>query len=160
MTLAFLLFDLVRLSLSRLNLLIFRNLMIFREKEARRFSSMTLFLIASSIALLLFEKSIAFLAVLFLIFSDMFAKFFGLKFGRRGFFHKTAEGSLAYLICCLIIGSLVRGYLELNPAEVTLAAAVATLAEAAPTGMDDNLSVVLITSIVLKAFRFSSSLLD
>ncbi|RKY04993.1 hypothetical protein DRP77_02300 [Candidatus Poribacteria bacterium] len=160
-TLAFLLFDLVRLSHSRLNLLLFRNLMmVFKEKEARRFSSMTLFLIASSITLLLFERSIAFLVMLFLIFGDMFAKFFGLRFGRRRFFHKTVEGSLAHLICCLIVGSLVKGRLRLSPAEVVLGSAVATLAEAAPTGIDDNLSVGLITSIVLKAFRFGASLLD
>jgi glycerol-3-phosphate acyltransferase PlsY len=158
-TLVFLVFDLVRLAHARVNLFVFRNLVsFFKAKEERRFSSMTLFLISASITLLLFERPISFLVVTYLIFGDMFAKFFGLRYGRRGFFQKTLEGSAAYFASCVVAGTLLMEHISVTPAEVLLGSAVSSLAEAVPMGMDDNLSVALIGSIALWAFRAGSAI--
>ena len=52
---------------------------IFRKGEAKKFSSMTIFLVASFITILLFEKNIAIAALTFLIFGDIFSKNFWRK---------------------------------------------------------------------------------
>jgi len=158
-TLAFLTLDLARLAHDRVNIFVFKNLVsLFRTEERRRFSSMTLFLLGASITLLIFDKPIAFTIITYLIFGDMFAKFFGLKYGRRRFFHKTAEGSAAYFAGCVVAGAILMRYIPITPSDILLSSAVASLAEAVPTGIDDNLSVALIGSAVLWTFKKGSAI--
>lgn len=158
-TLAFLTLDLARLAHDRVNIFVFKSLVsLFRAEERRRFSSMTLFLLGASITLLIFDKPIAFTIITYLIFGDMFAKFFGLKYGRRRFFHKTAEGSAAYFAGCVVAGAILMRYIPITPADILLSSAVASLAEAVPTGIDDNLSVALIGSAALWTFRRGSAI--
>lgn len=156
-TICFLVFDFVRLVHSRVNLFIFKNFIsLFKQKEETRLSSMTLFLIAYTVTILLFDKAIAYTVITFLIFGDMFAKFFGLQYGRRRLFNKTIEGTLAHFACCVVAGLIVSEHFPISsnisasPAVLALiGAGVSTLTEVTPMGMDDNLSIALVTSVVL-----------
>jgi len=153
-TIFFLAVDLVRLAHAGINVFVFKNLAVFfKEKEQKSFSSMTLFLIASTLSILLFEASVAVAAIVFLTFGDLFAKFFGLQYGRRRIFGKTLEGTLAYFSFCLVAGSILSDYVVLSPGIILVGAASAAMTELAPTGMDDNLSVALISGAVMSAWR-------
>jgi glycerol-3-phosphate acyltransferase PlsY len=149
----FLFFDLVRLVSSKINLFFFQKIRrVYRDKERKKFSSITIFLFALFLTILIFEKSVASLAASFLTFGDFFSKLFGLLYGKHRVFEKTWEGSLAHLNACLLSGYLLLHYLPL-PCPVFLAGALtASLAELLPLGVDDNFSVALLSAAAMSVF--------
>lgn len=154
LTLIFLLLDFTRLLSKKINTFFFKKIKdLYKPKEYKKFSSMTNFLVAIFITFLLFEKSIAILATLFLIFGDFFSKFFGIYFGRTQIFQKSLEGSLAHFNACLLVGYLFLHFVSV-PITVYLAGAfVATCTELLPMGIDDNLSVAILSASAMSAFQ-------
>jgi len=152
--LLFLLLDLLRLFSKNINIFFFEKIkLLYKSKEYKKFSSITLFLMASFLTVLLFEKSIAILAVTFLIFGDMFSKFFGLHFGRTKIFDKTVQGCLAHLCGCLIFGYIFLHYVSIPIPLFLTGAVVASLVECLPLGVDDNFSVSLISASTMYVFQ-------
>jgi len=149
--LIFSLTDIVRLSHSKINLFFFtKKTGIYKEKEQRKFSSMTLFLLASFLIMLIFSMPIAVTAMVFLIFGDMFSKFFGIQYGRIKLFGKSLEGSIAYFIACFVAGFFLLAFLPSLSLEIIICGAVAaTLAEMLPLGVDDNLSAGIISAAAM-----------
>jgi dolichol kinase len=126
---------------------------IYRKKEKGKISSLLLFLVASFLTILFFAKDIAILVLLFLIFGDLAAFFIGTAFGKIRIFNgKSLEGSFAFLVCCLFVGLVSLNFLDLDLFIVILGAVVATIVESIPIG-EDNLTVALITALVLSTFR-------
>lgn len=147
--LAFLLLDIVRLLSRKTNLFLFKTPLIFKQKEIRNFSSMSLFLVASFLAILLFPKDIAVLALIFLIFGDIFAKVIGMMFGKVRIFKKTLEGSIAYFLAAIIFGMIFQPYLGAGYLMLIVGALAAAIVELIPWGIDDNISVALIAGAVM-----------
>ncbi len=146
----FVLIDLIRLIYRKFNTLLFKTKEIFKNKEYRKFSSITLFLAACFLAFLLFERRIASLAVTFIIFGDFFSKYFGLRFGKVKIFDKTLEGSLAFFNACLLAGFILLHYIDFSLIIFLCGALVATIVEALPLGVDDNFSVAIISGSVMQ----------
>jgi glycerol-3-phosphate acyltransferase PlsY len=145
--LVFLTLDVLRLGHGRINRFLFKKFpLLLKPKEERRISSITQFLLSIFLVFLLFRYEIALLALLFLIFGDMAAKFFGLQFGKHAVYGKTLEGSLAFLLFCLIVGSIYFPYAALPWPAVIFGALAATLAEGMPWGLDDNLTVTVLSA--------------
>ncbi len=152
--LLFLTLDLARLLSRRVNVFFFDKLRsIYKEKEYKKFSSITIFLFACFITVLIFEKEIALLAVSYLIFGDFFSKFFGIQFGRRKLFEKTLEGSLAHFNGCLISGYLFCSLISFPLPIHLLGALVASLSEALPLNVNDNFSVPLLSASSMYVFH-------
>ena len=148
--LVFISLDLIRLSSQGINVFLFGNVCkFFKEAEKQKFSSMSLFLVASFITILIFPRAIAFLSLLYLIFGDMFGKFFGIQFGRRRFLDKTLKGSLAHLAGCLTAGYVLSLFMPVPVFFVAVGSLATTIAEAAPLGVDDNLIVPLLAASVM-----------
>lgn len=137
--------DLVRLFSKKVNIRLTKKITaIYKKGEEKRFSSMTLFLLAAFLTFLIFEKNIAIIAVTFLIFGDAFAKFFGLQYGKiKHFGKKTFEGSLAFFAVCLVAGLIFSQYLDISFGIIIIGALVATIAEALPWDVNDNLAISL-----------------
>lgn len=143
----FLLLDLVRLLSKKVNFFFFHKIkQVYREKEYKTFSSITIFLFAYFLTVLLFEKGIAVLATSYLTFGDFFSKFFGIQFGRKKIFEKTLEGSLAHLSACLTAGYLLLRYVSIPVPTYLLGALIASLSEVLPLSVDDNFSVSLLSA--------------
>jgi glycerol-3-phosphate acyltransferase PlsY len=143
----FLILDLIRLFSKKINVFIFDKIKkLYKSKEYKKFSSITLFLVASFLTVLLFEKAVAILAVCFLIFGDFFSKFFGIYFGRKKLFEKTLEGSLAHLNACVLSGYIVAQFVNIPTPVYLVGALVASITELLPMGVDDNFSVALISA--------------
>jgi glycerol-3-phosphate acyltransferase PlsY len=152
--LLFLILDLTRLSSRRVNAFFFESIKdVFKAKEHKKFSSITIFLMAVFLTVLLVQKKLAALAVLFLIFGDFFSKIFGLTFGRTRIFHKTLEGSLAHLAACLASAYMFTHFVPVAWPVWLTGAATATAAEVLPLGVDDNFSVALLSAAVMSAFQ-------
>lgn len=141
--------DLFRLLFKKLNILLLNKLFI-KPKEKKIFSSMSFFLVACFIIFLVFEKEIAILAVTFLIFGDLFAKFGHPLYGRIKFFNKTLEGAMAYFAGSLLVGYTLIYFLDFPTVILLVGAITASVTESLPLGVDDNFSVGLISGAVMQ----------
>jgi len=111
------------------------------------FTGATYILLTSCAAIALFEKPIAIAALSFIIVGDSFAAVIGRRFGRIKFANKSLEGSLGCLLGTIIVALLTPGI----PLSIgLLGAVVATLVEAWPMGVDDNVSVPLLSGLAMK----------
>lgn len=147
-TLVFILFDISRLTFKKFNLTLLKSVVI-KQREIKVFSSMSFFLLACFIILLIFEKEIAIITIFFLTFGDLAAKCFGILYGRRNIFEKTLEGLMAYFVACLLFGFLWSYFLEISLLMIITGAFAAAIAEVLPIGIDDNFTVGLISASLM-----------
>jgi glycerol-3-phosphate acyltransferase PlsY len=152
--LLFILVDVIRFVLNQANVLFTVRIKNFlKQAESRRFSSMTMFLVAAFIVILVFKQDIAVAALTFLIFGDIFSKIYGLGFGRHRLFDKTVEGSLAYLGGALICAYILYTSLQISLLMLVIGAIAATIAEFMPLGIDDNFTVGIVSGAVMTVVR-------
>lgn len=147
--LAPLLLDILRLLSRKTNLFLYRTPLIFKQKEAHTFSSITLFLVAIFLSILLFPKGIAILAVTFLIFGDLCGKIIGMMYGKIHIYKKTLEGSTAYFLAAVIVGLAFQPFIGITLMMLLVGALAATLTELIPWGIDDNISVAIISGAAM-----------
>lgn len=155
--LSFIALDIFRFLHKRTNILLTEKVKaIFRKGEEKRFSTMTLFLISTFLTVLFFtpiENGIAITALSFLVFGDMFAKIFGLAYGRHKIFDKTLEGTLAYIGVVIGLGYILNTSLDIHLLVLISGGIAAPLIELLPIGVNDNFSVPLISGAVMTAVQ-------
>ena len=139
--------DLLRLSdrsLRQFFLRLFRSLI--RPHEEEHLLGSTYFMIAALLSVLLFDRLIAVAAMTFLVIGDTVAAVVGKKYGRSLYWGKSLHGSLACFISCLVIGAVL---LE-NTWVIFVGAATATIVEALPVPMDDNMRVPILSGLIMQ----------
>lgn len=157
-TFVFLAFELLRFRAPGINRWFFSIFkLLLREREVSRLTGTSYMLIASLIAFLAFQRDIAVLALSFLALGDAVATIAGKRIGKRRFRGKTLEGDLACFISCIAVG-LVFHYAGLNiPLLTVLVGAVgATIVEAMPLPINDNLTMPLFAGVVMTVMQFYS----
>ena len=148
--LSFIVFDIYRFMSKQANELIATKVKaLLRKTEFKKFSSMTIFLVAMFITILLFQKNVAIIASSFLIFGDSFGKLFGLAFGRHKLLDKTLEGTLAYIGSVLIMGYILYTSLNIPLIVLILGGISAPLVEMFSMNLNDNFTVPLITGSIM-----------
>lgn len=155
-TAAFIFIDYIRLhigSFKRLFLMLFGQLL--RRKELYTLTGGSYLLIASLVSMLVFSKDVFIPAMLFLVIGDTVAALFGLRFGRTKFFRKTLAGTLSCLCVCLIIAYLVSKLPKDNLilSIGIIGAIVATIVEALPVEVNDNVIIPISTGIVMQILK-------
>jgi len=122
-----------------------------RDYEKVELSAATYFIISSFFTVLLFEKYIAIAAISYNSIGDLFSAVIGKKYGKRKYMggKKSLEGSLACFISCLIIGLLI-----FNPMVAIAGAIAATFAEGYLIKVNDNLSIPILSGVVLTLVSF------
>jgi glycerol-3-phosphate acyltransferase PlsY len=152
--LCFITLDLFRFLNKRTNVLLTEKVKaIFRKGEEKRFSTMTLFLMSTFLTVLFFELEIAITALSFLVFGDMFAKIFGLAYGRHKIFEKTLEGTLAYIGVVIGLGYILNTSLDIHLIILISGGVAAPLIELLPIGINDNFTVPIISGAVMTAIK-------
>lgn len=153
-TFVFLAFELIRLRVPGINrwfLSVFKPLL--REKEASRLTGTVYSLAAALIAFLVFPRDIAVLALSFLAVGDAMATIVGKRIGEtRLLGKKTLEGDLACFVSCIAVGFI--GYfagLDISWLAILVGSLAATIAEAIPLPLNDNLTVPLFAGLVMVA---------
>lgn len=118
-----------------------------RSQERRGgLTGATYYLIGSFLCVLLFDKTLAIVCLCFLTLGDLFAALVGKQWGRiKLFARKSLEGSLACFIVCTAI-ALLMGF---HPIVAIAGALVATLIELLPTGVNDNVTIPLISGLAM-----------
>lgn len=123
---------------------------IMREHEkSGDFTGATYILIAFCCTIALYDKPIAVAALSFTIVGDTLAALVGRRFGRLRFGRKSLEGSLACLVGCGLVAWAVPGL----PIYVGIVGAgVATIAESISLGIDDNVSMPVLSGLFMTLF--------
>ncbi|HEX9976025.1 MAG TPA: SEC59/DGK1/VTE5 family protein [Dehalococcoidales bacterium] len=151
-TLAFWLIEVLRLkypAVNRLFLLVFKA--VVREEETSRLTGASYMLLASLLAVWVFPRDIAVLALSFLAVGDPLATIIGQRWGRRRIFGKTLEGDLACLIACIAVGLVFRQVgVDLAWPTILLGALSATVAQAVSLPINDNLTIPLFAGLVMR----------
>ena len=154
-TAIFLSFELIRIKSPAINRWFFSFFkLLVREGESSRLTGTSYMLIAALIAFLVFPRDIAALGLAFLAVGDSMATIVGKKIGRRKFLGKTLEGNLACFTCCVVVG-LVFYYAGLGVPLLTilLGALCATVVEAMPLPVNDNLTIPLLSGAVMTVMQ-------
>lgn len=139
--------DLLRLSDARLKrffLRFFRSLIRVHEEE--HLLGSTYFMIAALFSLLLFDSTVAVAALAFLVLGDTAAAVVGKRYGKPRYWGKSLEGSLACTVSCVLVGMV----LFREPLVIVVGAAAATIAEAVPLPMDDNMRIPIFSGIAMQ----------
>lgn len=121
---------------------------IIRKHEwAGDFTGASYILASFCLTIALYSKPIAIAAIAFIIVGDTFAALIGRRYGKRRFFNgKSIEGSLACLVGTVIVAVLAPG-IALPVA--LFGALVAAIVEALPFGIDDNVTVPILSGLVM-----------
>lgn len=115
----------------------------YREREADSLGGHIYFSLGAIAVISLFNKEIAYAAVLMTTFGDMTAAMIGKFYGKRRIFKeifkndKSLEGSVSEFIIDLLVGLVITG----NPIVSFVMAFSATLTETAVNKIDDNLVI-------------------
>jgi dolichol kinase len=144
--------DLMRLSdhrLRRFFLQLFRTLI--RRHEEEHLLGSTHYMIAALLSVVVFQREIAIAALMFLVLGDAAAAIVGKRFGRPLYWGKSPQGSIACFVVCLALGWLLLP----SPELAVIGALTATVAEAMPSPLDDNMRVPIFSGIAMQiAARF------
>lgn len=121
--------------------------MIRPKEQDGDFTGAFYILITVCLTVLMFEKYIAIAAISFIITGDTFAAIIGRRYGRHRLFQtKSWEGSLSCLAATLVTVMFLPGI----ALEVALSGAViAAVVEALPLGIDDNVSVPIVSGLFM-----------
>lgn len=120
---------------------------ILRSQEQKGgLTGATYFLIGSFLCILFFDKTLAIVCLCFLTLGDLCAALIGKQWGRiKLFSRKSLEGSLACFVVCTAAALLIG----LHPVVAIAGALVATLIELLPVGVDDNVTIPLISGLAM-----------
>ena len=122
------------------------NRMLRSHELGGKLTGATYVIIGSFIAVTIFPKEIAVLALLFAAIGDTAAALYGRKFGRIRIWGKTLEGSIVGLIACLIIAS----FFPQIPNIVKFSGAFADIFhKLLPINIDDNLRIPIFSGIIM-----------
>jgi len=159
-TIAALIVEIVRRRSPRVNrrfVTVFRALL--REREVSTLTGSTYLFIASSIVFVLCDKSLAAIALAFVVVGDPVAGMVGERWGRlrassgkrfgHGLGGKSLEGSFACFAACLVVGFALAVVTHVALWVVVLGAIFATVVESFSLPVNDNLSVPLVAAGVM-----------
>ncbi len=156
-TLCYIGVDYIRLRFKAANrsfLLLFGQML--RRREHHSFTGGSYLLLASLVAMFIFPNPGVFIAaMLYLVIGDTVAALIGLRFGRQRFFRKSIEGTLACLLSCIIIAYIV----SILPQKALpfsvgiIGAVVATMVEALPIEVNDNVVIPILSGAVMQIIK-------
>jgi dolichol kinase len=120
---------------------------IIRPHEKDNFTGATYILVSSILTILMFDKPVAVLAIAFIVIGDTAGAIVGRLWGKVWFRNKTIEGSISFFAACCIISLPVTGI----PLWVRFTGAfAAAIVEALTVRIDDNLTVPLISGVLMQ----------
>ena len=123
---------------------------VLKETEDRRITGATYIAISALVAFLVFDKPVAIVALFFLSLGDPVAALVGSRMGGARVFGKSPAGTLAFLAVGVATASLlsVAGVVSFHWA-LAAGAGVAAAVELAPSILDDNLTIPLISGAAM-----------
>ncbi|MBZ0254020.1 MAG: hypothetical protein K8I02_11835, partial [Candidatus Methylomirabilis sp.] len=152
----FFMIDLFRLTLPVGNDIAFRYFSaVIGDSERRNFNTSTYFVLGAFLTVLLYEKHIAVVALMFLSLGDPMGALIGSKYGSIKVFGKSLQGSLAVFLTCFIVGSFL-----IDPKLAFWGALCATMFELLSSKINDNVSIPLFSGLAMTLLTEKAELTD
>ena len=144
--------DLIRVRILRINRVFVQGLsFMLKSDEDQSVTGPTYMFVGAFLSLLLFDKTVAAVVLLFLALGDPMAALVGRSIRGPRVLGKSPVGTLAFVgASLLVVVFLVFGGVISFQWVLVLGAVVAGLAELAPLPVDDNVTVPLITGAVIQ----------
>ncbi|RKY04065.1 hypothetical protein DRP77_04855 [Candidatus Poribacteria bacterium] len=118
---------------------------LLRKDEHQKVTGSGYYLIGALLSIILFDKMVAIVSMLFLIFGDFSAAVVGMRWGRVKLIgSKSLEGSLGCLAACLAVSLPL-----LPPKTAIVGSLVATIVELLPLRINDNLLIPVISGLAM-----------
>jgi len=118
-----------------------------RPSEKKGLIGASYILSSSILTILLFDKPIAIAAISFIVIGDTAGAIIGRIWGKVRFRDKSLEGSISFLVSCIVAGAVIPGI----PFWIKIVGAVtATIVEAITFHLDDNLTVPIVSGAVMQ----------
>jgi len=147
-------FDIVKIKNRSFRLLIYRFFRdMFRHKETHYFNGGSFILFSALICLLVFNKWIAIISLTYIITGDVAAAIVGRLYGKHKVYGKhSVEGSLAFFVAASIASSSLFWIpYDVVPVYYRISGALlAALIEMIIIQVDDNLTVPILTGLMLQ----------
>ena len=114
----------------------------------------TALLIANIIVIAFFNKQVAIVSLVYMLFGDTASAIIGTKYGKVKMGDKTLEGSLAFFITVMVLALIFHQWtgIRIHLLILIFGAIAATITEALPIEINDNLTVAPVTAIVMQIF--------
>jgi dolichol kinase len=114
----------------------------------------TALLISNVVVIAFFNKQVAIVSLVYMLFGDAAASIIGTKYGKVKIGDKTLEGSLSFFITVMILALIFSQWTGIHIHLIILifGAIAATVTEALPLAINDNLTVALAAAIVMQIF--------
>lgn len=144
-------------SLNRVVLSVMKPFM--RESEKTSVSGMPFYALGVSLSLFFFPTMVAILSVLFLIFADPIASFFGILYGKDKILpNKSLQGTIAAFSVCYIV-TLVYGLIHTGSSMNVLVFSIfggliGALSELCSQFVDDNLCIPVLSGLGLTILNY------
>jgi len=123
-----------------------------RRGEERKPTAGTWSMLGLVVAVLAFKRDLAIPAMFYAQLGDPAAEIIGRRWGRHRFSNgKSLEGSLGCFAASLVVGLACCQTLSLSPVVATVGALVATVAEATPLALGDNLLMAPLAALAMTA---------
>ncbi len=121
-----------------------------REHEQLSLLGSSYLLLAALIAIEVFPQPIAAAALGFTVLGDAMGALVGKAWGKHKFFNKSFEGAFGCFVACLIWGAVVIQHSHVPVNVILIGALTATIVEALPIPLDDNLGITLAAGYAMK----------
>jgi len=114
----------------------------------------TALLIANIIVIAFFNKQVAIVSLVYMLFGDTASAIVGTKYGKVKMGNKSLEGSLAFFITVMVLALIFYRWtgIRIHLVILSFGAIAATIIEALPIEINDNLTVPLAAAIVMQVF--------
>ncbi len=123
---------------------------LMRSSEKSGFSGLPFYALGVSLAFLLYQKEIAELAILFLVFADPFSSFIGVMYGKDKILpNKTLQGTIAGFFVCYLITLIYLFSSSAKDIDLIIFAAIAGIIGSVSElfsafNIDDNLTIPVV----------------
>ena len=143
--------DLLRLRIPSINRFLFTKFRSFiRTSEEHKLTGTAPYVLGIGSSLYFYRTDIAAAAVCFLAFGDVAATTIGERYGRTKIGDKSLEGTIAFVVAALLVGSLLPlAGIAIMGAVVLAGAIAAAGVELLPLPVNDNLSIPLVSGGVM-----------
>jgi len=153
--------DLLRMKIVSLNNLVLKVMgPLMRKSEVHGFSGLPFYALGIGLSILFFQKDIALLSILFLVFADPIASFVGINFGKDKILpNKSLQGSVAAFFVCYLVSIIYIQNFETSDFNIMgfaiLAGLVGALSELASAfNIDDNLTIPVLSGAGLSLINY------
>ena len=153
-TMGFIIFDFFKIKNRTFRKLVFRFLSdMFRHKEVHYFTASAFILFSSLICILFFNRWVAVISITYIVIGDVFAAILGRLYGKHKVYgNRSLEGTLAFFLSAAAFTSAMWFVpYDVIPVYYRIAGALlAALVELVIPQIDDNLSVPILSGMMLQ----------